>query len=634
MQVCSKNLWLPLRTMLPFSGSEASTCRAAIRAAKNIVSDLGEQTAARSRGLVELGKCTESHSERDVNRVARKYQLLLPVKLSNLPKSPGIRFTGDFKAISLRDWCKFMIDHDCWHVMLGLHRPNPKRECDILSAFWQRFKALRPHHQLWEEFEKNNVDLSRCCPMVFHGDEGRGRKRAPFLVASYHSVLGFGTHAANQFRKHREYLTMKLNYSESTHVTYLLTAVLPKMLKDEVAFQTILQFVTQDSLSMIRSGVQSNHGERHYMAVINCTGDWAFLAKAGNLGRSFSNVEKRPRGLNSNPRGICHYCRAGQINVPFEDFGPNPCWKSTMFEEGDVPFTKRPTLLGIPHEPDREAAFFTYDVWHSLHLGMGKTFTASALALISDRMESTNIDGRFSELTNVFLQWCEECKVTPYVTSISKDTLGWFDRMTFPNGMWSKGHITTAFMKFVAWWLRANVNDVSDCPLLTTSLEAAESLNTCMEQLYRADVWLKREAAHRIGQHGLKFMSCYQRLARLAYDEGKALYIYMPKSHVCHHVFLECAEATAEWTFNPLTFAVQLSEDLVGKKSRLARRVAASQVIVRVLGAIFVCGIEGLDGRRVHQRMIGDSSSRMIGVSKKSCVRAGCLWCLNERVYT
>ena len=47
-----------------------------------------------------------------------------------------------------------------------------------------------------------------------------------------------------------------------------------------------------------------------------------------------------------------------------------------------------------------------------------------------------------------------------------------------------------------------------------------------------------------------------------------------------------------------------------------------------------MCGIEGLDGRRVHQRMIGDSSSRMIGVSKKSCVRAGCLWCLNERVYT
>ena len=87
MQVCSKNLWLPLRTMLPFSGSEASTCRAAIRAAKNIVSDLGEQTAARSRGLVELGKCTESHSERDVNRVARKYQLLLPVKLSNFPKA-------------------------------------------------------------------------------------------------------------------------------------------------------------------------------------------------------------------------------------------------------------------------------------------------------------------------------------------------------------------------------------------------------------------------------------------------------------------------------------------------------------------------------------------------------------------
>ena len=331
---------------------------------------------------------------------------------------------------------------------------------------------------------------------------------------------------------------------------------------------------------MLQHGVESNHGERYYMAVLHCTGDWAFLVKAGSLSRSFANVEKRPRGANARPKGICHYCRAGQLGVPFEDFGPNPTWKQTTFEEGDAPFTSRPTLLQLPHEPDREAAFFVYDLWHSFHLGMGKTFTASVLALISDRMRSTNVESRFAELTNDFLQWCEENKVTPYITSITKDTVGWPDRKTYPNGMWSKGHITTVFMKFLAWWLR--VHDVSDCPLLTMSLEAAESLNTCMEDMYAEDVWLQGAVAHRIGQNGMRFMHLYQTLARQSYDQNRALFIFMPKSHVCHHTFDGCVHA-GEWHFNPLTFSVQVSEDYIGKKSRLARRVAPSQVIVRVL---------------------------------------------------
>ena len=186
-----------------------------------------------------MSRCTETHSERDVNRVAKRYRLLLPIKLTTLPKNLGIRFTGDFKAISLKDWCKFLIDYNCWHVMVGLRKPDPKRERDILAAFWDRYKQVYPRHEIWAEFDKNHVDLSRTCPMLLHGDEGRGRKKAPFLVAAYHSFLGFGTLSANEKRKHRPYLSMKLNYSESSHIHRLLTAVLPKMAKDEIAFQSI-----------------------------------------------------------------------------------------------------------------------------------------------------------------------------------------------------------------------------------------------------------------------------------------------------------------------------------------------------------------------------------------------------------
>eukprot|EP00438_Fugacium_kawagutii_P031449 Skav200325 [mRNA] locus=scaffold1760:150800:168374:- [translate_table: standard] len=550
----------------------------AIRAARSVVEDVGESGLAKSKGLVELSKAS---GERGVHRVVKKFQVTLPVEISDLPKRRGIRFTGDFKAITLRAWCKFILEHNLWHALVGLHKPDDARERAILLEFWKRFEVMKPHHQLWQEFSQYNIDRSRCCPVLLHGDEGRGKKRSGFLVVAYHSYIGFGTAASKERKKHRPYARMGLNYTESTYMTRMLTAVLPKMYKDEVAFETIMEFVKDCALDVLRNGVLSPHGPTHHMAVLHCSGDWAFLVKAGKLTRSFSCVEKRPRGINSIPRGICHMCKAGQLNLPFEDFGRNPIWEPTMFEAGDSPFTARPVLLGIPHEPSAEPGFFAYDLWHAFHLGLGKTFTASALALISDRMHSSNVDGRFAELTLVFLQWCDETRTTPFLTTVTKDSIGWQDRNQYPNGMWSKGHVTTCFMRFLAHWL--NTHDVSDCVMLTMCREATDAINRCFALLYSEDLWLRRDVAQQVGQDGLKFMGLYQRLARYAFDNGRALWVFMPKGHVCHHIFLDCANARAGWHMSPLAHAVQLSEDFVGKTSRLARRVHPSQAIVRVL---------------------------------------------------
>lgn len=88
----------------PLPRAKASTCRAAIRVAEGVVRDIGEQVASSSSGLVPLSKCTVSHSERDFQVVAKRYQLHLPVQITSLNKTPGVRYTGDFAAISLRHW--------------------------------------------------------------------------------------------------------------------------------------------------------------------------------------------------------------------------------------------------------------------------------------------------------------------------------------------------------------------------------------------------------------------------------------------------------------------------------------------------------------------------------------------------
>ncbi|CAK9032446.1 Uncharacterized protein SCF082_LOCUS20072 [Durusdinium trenchii] len=558
---------------------KASSCVSAVRAAKGVVADIGEETALRSKGLLELSKCSVQNSERDTEVVFRQFELQIPIPLSPLPKEPGIRFTGNFRALRLRDWCKWLVDLNLWHVVCGLREANARRECAILTEFWQRFRTLQPCHQIWECFAKNNVDPGHCCPMIVHGDEGRGRKKAPFLVIAYSSMIGFGTLAANAARTHRSYTQMRLNYSESSHVHRFLTAVLPKMHKDEVALQTIFRFIVEDSRCLLEEGVQSIHGGQFHMAVLAVTGDWAFLAKAGALSRSFSNVEKRPRALHSQPKGVCHLCHAGKRDIPFEDFRQTAAWKQTMFCD-DQPWNTPPVLLGLPHQPSRPAALFTFDLWHSLHLGLGKTFVASVFALISDRMTSTSIDARFEELSDSFMQFCDEFRFVPYVTTITKETVGWPARNTYPNGYWSKGHVTTRFLKFISHWL--GTHDVSDCEMLTLAKEAVDCLDRSLEQLYRSDVWLEQNISRSIGHHGLRFVEIYGQLARIAYGRSMALWALMPKAHVCHHIWDECNSAGRR-LINPLVFAVQISEDYIGKKSRLARKVHASQAIERVL---------------------------------------------------
>ena len=541
---------------------------------------MGHKAATKSKGLVELSKCSEHHSERDVHVVTERFQLSLPVKISTLKKTPGVRYCGEISVIRLRDWCEFLVNYNVWHVMLGLYNPDRRRERCILKEFWRRFKILKPDHQIWGEADKHKVDMSRCLPVALHGDEGRGRKRGPFLVVAYHSLIGFGTQSSNHHREKKEYLQMRLNYTESSHVTRMLTAVLPKMGKDEQALNDILEFVTEDSFGMVTDGVMSKDGERFYMANLQCTGDWVWLQKAGSLSRSFANVEKRPRAQNAVPKGICHWCRAGQLDYPFEDFRAQPRWQATMFDASDSPFTKTPVLLRLPHEPTRPSAYFTFDLWHAWHLGLGKTYVASVFALLSDTMQSSNIDARFAELTDLFLQWCDDTRTTAFVSSITKESIGWPDRGTYPNGMWSKGHVTTTFMRFISWYFATH--DVTGNYMLNLCVEATFCANSCFELLYRNDLWLTGDVSREVGRLGLRFLDLYQQLARHAFDRSCALWVFMPKSHICHHTWLECSLAN-EWLINPLAFAVQISEDYVGKKSRLARRVAPGQAILRVV---------------------------------------------------
>ncbi|CAK9085400.1 unnamed protein product, partial [Durusdinium trenchii] len=510
------------------SDEPATTYRAAIRTARGVVEDIGEKAASASRGLVALSKCNEHASERDGLKVIQRHHLTLPIPLTLLKKSEGVCYKGDLHVIRLRDWLQFIVEHNVQHMLTGLAKPDADREEAILVEFWRRFRLLHPDHEVWQLFDSSeSFALERTFPLLLHGDEGRGKKKQAFLVCAYHSILGQGTSLANSSRKKRAYLAMRLNYLGNTHANRLLTCVMPKSSQDDVIFADLLTFMTADILEVMNQGIRHPASGQCYRAVcLSVCGDWQFLAKAGGLCRTYANTEKRPRGLNSSPKGICHLCQAGQVHCPFEDFRTDrdPAWKQTMYAQ--EPWERTPDLARLPHVPGRAPALFAFDFWHAYHLGTGKVYTATCLALISEKMTSRNIDGRFSELSAEYANFCQATRQSPFLKQISKDTVGWPDKSHYPNGMWHKGSVTTSLGQFIQYWL--DHADLSSDPLLQLCREGIHHINDCIHQLYSRDVWLTSEQAMNISASGLSFLRCFMQLAEESYRQDKSLFIFMP----------------------------------------------------------------------------------------------------------
>ena len=167
------------------SFAEATSCAAAIRQARGVVADIGEEAAKKSPGLPELARCQQSTSERDVRRVVVKYHLSVPIPLTQLRKTPGtmyqgeinvLMYQGEINVLSLKDWITYIVQNNVWHLLVGLMKADAIRERKILVEFWRRYRQLRPTHPIFEMSDAGKVDLSRCAPCVMATKDEAGRK--------------------------------------------------------------------------------------------------------------------------------------------------------------------------------------------------------------------------------------------------------------------------------------------------------------------------------------------------------------------------------------------------------------------------------------------------------------------------
>ena len=541
--------------------------------ARDIVGDIGPEAASASGGLQELAGLSLDHSENSGHNLFKRAGLTLPVPMTTLGEDDADQ---NFPIIRLRHWAQFLADTHNLHILVGLQKPHETRERHILTAFWQHYRELYPEHGIFKHFDANLARPDSTFPVVFHGDEGRSRRRIPFLVTNYHSPIGRGTVSARTTRPQR-YIKLRPNFLGATQTTRFLHSAVPrKLYQKDTVFQAIMEDAANEAVFMVHTGISQAYTNRKvWMCCLNVCGDWSWLHKCGQLCRSYNNVPKKlpNSGVLANVgQGICHRCCAGQDQVPWEAIHQrDPAWLHTRFSESA--FVSVPPFCKLHHNPGEEEGLWAYDVFHAYHLGLGKSFVGSCLALLADEQPARNIDDKFKLLEHQFFTWCRANGESPQVTRVTKELIQWPARTDYPNGSWYKASVTTTFMKYLEATLTANVWPGE--PMLVKAGEAAVAINRYFRELYNADAFIPPTEAVALAEQGLRFLRRFAWLGSQAMLQGRRLWLLTPKAHILHHLMLEDTLMPAregKAPMNVLCFSCQQDEDFVGRPSRLSRR--------------------------------------------------------------
>ena len=107
------------------------------------------------------------------------------------------------------------------------------------------------------------------------------------------------------------------------------------------------------------------------------------------------------------------------------------------------------TLLLTDQSPQGKCRYWKPDIWHTVHLGIGKDFVASGLVLTLPLMEGTNMEQRFEHMSHLYTLYCKCNKKVRYIGKIDKDTLGGSGKNDEPSGSWNKASVTVNLLQFL-----------------------------------------------------------------------------------------------------------------------------------------------------------------------------------------
>ena len=183
-------------------------------------------------------------------------------------------------------------------------------------------------------------------------------------------------------------------------------------------------------------------GRTSDVSCIGVKGATPYLAKTRQFSQNFA---RKPTASSSKKpcEGICHQCDAGgedlPHSVPFEQLGvQEPVWLQTVglddCAEPGSPFWQ------IPSErdgtPGSFVQLFRYDLFHNVHLGVGKAFASSAVCMLLELFEGYSIGDAFGKITEDFQSYC--CRVKESIPQRADQFFVWS---------------IFKFQRLPSWWL-------------------------------------------------------------------------------------------------------------------------------------------------------------------------------------
>jgi len=93
-----------------------------------------------------------------------------------------------------------------------------------------------------------------------------------------------------------------------------------------------------------------------------------------------------------------------------------------------------------------KARFHLIDLWHSVHLGVGKTWVASGVMMLQQLLPDTAVDRRVLLLGADYKDFCRRMKMNAILRKVDLSTFG---TTSEPIGAWNKAAITSNFFLYL-----------------------------------------------------------------------------------------------------------------------------------------------------------------------------------------
>lgn len=512
----------------------------------------------------------------------------------------------DISYISPCDLMEYLITHHPG-VLVGGFQSSVER-ARHLEAFWAAFRLQNNHHVVYEE---HNCNLQAVIPLVFHGDEGRGKRRGNTAVVSCGVAIGtqsvvnsrkrsfgecdcnppaslkqkFGGVTGRLSTEHKKLLrvqstTMKGHSMLHRWPLFIIPSVIHHVHPN--AMKRLLELVAIDFRRLFYDGLTIS-GRSYNFAVIAAKGDLKWFGKIA-LQRSWEN-QGRIRDI-----PCCHECMGGQPGVQWDDIiSDRPAWAVTRFTVR--PWYDPPCMLAVPFCKLSPERLYKRDPFHLTKVGIYRDVVGSIVVFLAIKGYFGNVgtfDSKLSSAHSAFQFYCRTVKKNPALRSFSRRLfmVPRFDAYPWSN---TKGSDTMLLLDWLIVQLTGCANDpqhISHIPSLRLMKAVCKAARKVFKDLNGHNLWMWRDCSTVLFQDLQGFIRGYVALASMFLNDPFCGFAIKPKLHLLRHASLEIDELLSNGDECMLNFNChncEMDEDLIGRVCRLSRRLDSRCIGERVL---------------------------------------------------